>query len=206
MNGQVGSIPTVPLLYGRVTQLGECLPCKQEVASSSLVTVHHIWRVSGILVNTSGFQSEDCGFDPRTRHQKFFCYETKSKWISKSPTAIIPPKRHRLVIRGRRMYRYEFGRPSASAESTGSSPVALFFIMGNGTAWSGRLPCKQDNRRVRCPYSPPRSIVQVVTIYWVNTEIVREYSHTYGERCGEVVTTLEMKVRKSNQNDEVSQW
>lgn len=97
------------------------------------------------------------------------------------------------------MYRYEIGRPSASAESTGSSPVALFFIMGNGTAWSGRLPCKQDSRRVRCPYSPPRSIVQVVTIYWVNTEIVREYSHTYGERCGEVVTTLEMKVRKSNQ-------
>lgn len=30
--------------------------------------------------------------------------------------------------------------------------------MGHGTAWSGRLPCKEDNRRVRCPHAPPLPI------------------------------------------------
>lgn len=52
-----------------------------------------------------------------------------------------------------------FSRDTQQQPPRGVSWVMLMLLktggMGHGTAWGGRLPCKEDNRWVRIPCAPP---------------------------------------------------
>ena len=59
---------TILLLFGLLAQLGERLPCKQEVRSSILLGSTKL-RLIGKVVNTSACHAEEHRFDPgMSRH------------------------------------------------------------------------------------------------------------------------------------------
>jgi hypothetical protein len=64
----------------------------------------------------------------------------------------------KLALPTTRLWRsLEFSAPCHGADRGFKSrqPRQVYFV-GHGAAWGGRLPCKENNSRVRCPGDPPK--------------------------------------------------